>query len=342
MGREHRRAGKSNQLPSREMPRRVLLLAAGVLAVAVAGCGSSSSPSSSPAPAAQTTARPEGFPRGAGLTFQDVQSRYPAQLSLGIGASVMRQGLNRVPFVVLDKGARPVRNAAVALYTVHPDGTSVRGPFPAREMRFGVSPKYLSKTSSADPTTAQGFYVSQVQFRGKPNQGVFALVRMDGRLVAASPSPLGVKSSTAPPPDQGQPAIPVQTLTVHDVRSPAQITTRVPPDTDLLQDNFAQVLGHKPVVLIFATPALCQSRVCGPVVDVAEQVKAAFGNRVAFIHQEIYKDNQPDKGLRPQLLKWRLESEPWTFVIDRSGRITDRIEGAVSVPELRAAVQKVA
>jgi hypothetical protein len=165
---------------------------------------------------------------------------------------------------------------------------------------------------------------------------------MDGRLVAASPSPLGVKGSLPPPPDEGQQAVSVHTLTVHDVKKVSAITTRVPPDTNLLQDDFAKVLGRKPVVLIFATPALCQSRVCGPVVDVAEQVKSAFGNRVAFIHQEIYKDNQPNKGLRPQLLKWRLESEPWTFVIDRSGRITARIEGAVSVPELRALVQKVA
>lgn len=324
------------------MSPRLLPLAFGVLAVAVAGCGSSGASTSTPAPAAGTTAKPEGFPKGAGLTFQDVQSRYPAQLSLGVGASVMRQGANRVPFVVLDKGARPVRNAAVALYTVHSDGSDVRGPFPARETSFGVSPKYLSKTAASDPTTAQGFYVSTVQFHGKLNQGVFALVRMDGRLVAASPSPLGIKSSMAPPPDQGQPAIPVHTLTVHDVAKVSQITTRVPPDTDMLQDDFAKVVGHKPVVLIFATPALCQSRVCGPVVDVAEQVKAAFGNKVAFIHQEIYKDNKPDKGLRPQLLKWRLESEPWTFVIDRTGRISARIEGAVSVGELRALVQKVA
>ena len=37
--------------------------------------------------------------------------------------------------------------------------------------------------------------------------------------------------------------------------------------------DFADVVGKKPTVLLFATPALCQSRVCGPVVDVAEQVK---------------------------------------------------------------------
>ena len=92
------------------------------------------------------------------------------------------------------------------------------------------------------------------------------------------------------------------------------------------------MLGKEPVVLVFATPALCQSRVCGPVVDVVDQVRADVGaGKAAFIHQEIYKDNKVNKGLRPQLLAWRLASEPWTFVIDRGARIAARFEGAVSV-----------
>jgi hypothetical protein len=324
------------------MSPRVLALAAGSLAAVLAGCGSSSGSGSAPGPEAGTTAKPEDFPKGSGLSFQEVQSRYPAQLSLGIGASVMRQGTDRVPFVVLDKGARPVSNAAVALYTVRTDGTHVRGPYLARETPFGVSAPYLSKTSASDTTSAKAFYVTRVRFQGKPPLGVFALVRMDGRLVAASPSPLGVKGSLPPPPDEGQPAIPIHTQTVRDVKRVSDITTRQPPDTNLLQNDFASVLGRKPIVLIFATPALCQSRVCGPVVDVAEQVKSYFGSRVAFIHQEIYKHNQVDQGLRPQLLRWRLESEPWIFVIDRTGTIRSRIEGAISVPELRGLVGKVA
>ena len=64
------------------------------------------------------------------------------------------------------------------------------------------------------------------------------------------------------------------------------------------------------------------------------------GDDVSFVHQEVYKDNEVNKGLRPQLLKWRLASEPWTFIIGRDGRIAARFEGAVSVPELRAAVEK--
>src|SRR5262249_61406169 len=96
---------------------------------------------------------------------------------------------------------------------------------------------------------------------------------------------------------------------------------RRPEAKDLLQDDPADVLGKKPVVITFATPQLCQSRVCGPVVDIVEQVKAAAPKDVAFIHQEIYKDNQINKGVRPQVAAGRLASEPWTFVIDTNGKI---------------------
>ena len=61
------------------------------------------------------------------------------------------------------------------------------------------------------------------------------------------------------------------------------IDTRVPPST-MHEENFADVVGKEPVVLVFATPRLCQSRVCGPVVDVAEQLKAEYGDQAEFIH----------------------------------------------------------
>jgi hypothetical protein len=324
------------------MSFRALPLAAGVLAVALGGCGSDDGATSTPTPSeGSSAAKPEDFPKGANLSFQDVQNRYPAQLSLGIGASVMRQGTNRVPFVVLDKGARPISNAEVALYTVKTDGSDVRGPFVAREQAFDLSKKFTSQTTGADTTIAKSFYAADVAFKGRPPLGVFALVRMDGRLVAASPSPLGARGNQAgSPPDVGDPAVRVHTQTVHDVKDVSQLTTRKPPNTDMLQDDLADVLGRKPVVLVFATPALCQSRVCGPVVDVADQVRSEVGDRAAFIQQEVYRDNKVNKGLRPQLVRWRLASEPWTFVIDRNGRVAARFEGAVSVPELRSAVEK--
>jgi hypothetical protein len=107
-------------------------------------------------------------------------------------------------------------------------------------------------------------------------------------------------------------------------------------DTDL-----ADALGKEPVVLLFATPALCQSRVCGPVADEAEQVKSQTDSNVAFIHMEVYNDNDPNKGYRPQLKAYGLRTEPWLFVIDQNGRISTRIEGAFGISELEDAVNKV-
>ena len=103
--------------------------------------------------------------------------------------------------------------------------------------------------------------------------------------------------------------------------------------------DFADVLGKKPVVLAFATPQLCQTRVCGPVDDVVAEVRAQ-NEDVEFIAKEIYVDNDINKGFRPQVGEWRLPTEPWTFVIGKDGKVVERFEGAVSVRELQAAVDK--
>ena len=93
-------------------------------------------------------------------------------------------------------------------------------------------------------------------------------------------------------------------------------------------------------MLLFATPALCQSRVCGPVVDVAEQVKRDRPDDAAYIHMEIWNDNDPNKGARPQVLDYHLRTEPWLFVIDADGKVSTRIEGAFSVDELEQALDR--
>ena len=142
-------------------------------------------------------------------------------------------------------------------------------------------------------------------------------------------------------PQVGQRAPVTHTLTAGQVGQISLIDTRVPPD-DMHSDDLANVLGKKPVVLLFATPALCQSRVCGPVTDIAEQVKQQYGDQVAFIHQEVYKNNNINDGPRPQMTAYGLTTEPWCFVIDRSGKLSTVLQGPFSVQEHHAAVQKVA
>ena len=96
------------------------------------------------------------------------------------------------------------------------------------------------------------------------------------------------------------------------------IETRKPPD-DMHEENFADVLGDKPVVLLMATPALCQTRVCGPVTDIAVQLRREYGDRATFIHQEVYEGNDVQKGLREPLREFALRTEPWLFTFTRDG-----------------------
>ena len=101
------------------------------------------------------------------------------------------------------------------------------------------------------------------------------------------------------------------------------------------------MLGKKPALILFATPAFCASRVCGPVVDILEQTRAKYGkDDVAFIHNEIYRENRVDQGLRPEPAKFRLPTEPWLFVIGRDGRVVERIEGAFSAEEAEKALER--
>ena len=76
-------------------------------------------------------------------------------------------------------------------------------------------------------------------------------------------------------------------------------------------------------------------------VDVAEQVKRDRPDDAAFIHMEIYNQNDISKGLRPQLAAYKLRTEPWLFVVDSDGKVSTRIEGAFSVDELNQALDEV-
>ena len=56
---------------------------------------------------------------------------------------------------------------------------------------------------------------------------------------------------------------------------------------------------------------------------------------------EVYNENDPNKGIRPQLEAFGLPTEPWTFLIDSDGVIQDRIEGAYGVFELEKAMRSI-
>lgn len=322
---------------------RMLLALAVPIAVAV-GCGSSGGgDGNETAPAQpQPTAKAEDFPPAKGRTLPDLIANLPSGPQLAPSVSLLEKGSNRVGFALFDNAGKQLSGAGVSLYIGATDGSSARGPFLARAESLKVSPQFESKQTATDPDSARGVYVADVPFKKDGKYAMLAIAKLDGRLVATSPIGVQVGGKKVVPPGVGQKAPVIHTLTPADVAgNVAKIDTRIPPAPSLLKDDFADVVGKKPIVLTFATPQLCQSRVCGPVVDVVDEVQSKVGAKVSFIHQEVYQDNQINKGLRPQLQTYRLQTEPWTFVIDKRGVISTRFEGAFSPGELERAVAKV-
>ncbi len=150
-----------------------------------------------------------------------------------------------------------------------------------------------------------------------------------------------VVSENDPEPGPGDPAPRSETPTIASVEGDlSKLTTRTPPDMSLLRYSVASSLRAKvPFVVTFSTPKFCSSRTCGPVVDVVEETARRFeGKGVRFIHVEVYDGNDPAQGFNQWIQEWGLETEPWTFVVGRNGKIVERFEGAVSVRELEEAV----
>jgi hypothetical protein len=323
------------------MPRLLLSLLAA--AAVLSACGSDDG-GTAPAPPEPMAARPADFPSATGKRLSDLERGLPKGAILNVSSfSSQKPGHgNRLGFAIVDRANKQIDVSAVAVYTAKPDGSDLRGPFVAHKESLEVATPYRSRQTTADLRNGDTFYVANVAYPSRGPHVPIGLVRLDGRLVVAdAPTALDVGGRDGPP-DVGDRAIRMNTLTGADVGGDlTKLSTRVPPADDLLKDDFADVLGKKPVVLLFATPALCQSRTCGPVVDIAEQVRAQNGKGVTFIQQEIYRDNDPGKPVRPQVARWRLPTEPWAFVIDRHGKIASRFEGVFSVGELARAVAQV-
>ena len=306
----------------------------------IAGCGSdeggdAETSAARPAPPASA------FPPTEGRTLEQVLGAASGQGPVvSPAARVLREGENRFPFGVFSVEREPITTAQVAIYAA-PGGLKgpAEGPYPARIEDLHTESAFRAKSTADDPDAAPVAYITEVPL-DKPGEWAFAALIKEGDSYAASLLPTPSLVGDFNPPGVGDPAPRVSTPTSDEVADISEIDTRVPPST-MHDEDLQDVLGSKPVVLLFATPALCQSRICGPVVDIAEQVKRDFGDQVAFIHQEIYVDNDINKGPRPQMKAYELPSEPWLFVIDREGVIHNAIEGAFSIEELQRAVEQV-
>jgi hypothetical protein len=339
------RVSQPNTYPASRPSRAASVAAMGLVAllsvgIAACGGGSASNPPTADRPAEPASA----FPDAHGKTLDQILKSSGAQhsnLVIAPTGRVFHTGDNRFGFGVFTVSRQQVGDAQVAIYAAPHGGGAAIGPYPARIDSLAVQPQFESQTVENDPDAANDVYVTNLNFDHDGNWDLIALIKQ-GSGYSATLLPTIQVGGFSKIPSVGQRPPAIHTSTAADVNGDlSKIDTRTPHD-DMHNVDFAQALGHKPVVLLFATPALCQSRVCGPVVDVAEQVKSQYGDKVDFIHMEVYKHNNASDGLRPQMKEFGLPTEPWVFVIDRRGIIRTRIEGAFGVTELAHAVRQVA
>jgi hypothetical protein len=342
------------------------LLAAGSLLVGCGdGEGSSDSTATEPVPSRPAPAKDE-FPKPFGRTLGELTKMADARSELVVtpAAQVFYTGENRYPFGIAEREGGPVSDAEVALYyarvpTPKP-GTKSKpgskglvgkaqaqaleepavGPFPAKIETLVTKPAFRARTTVEDPDVARVVYSAEIPFPKNGEWRLVALIR-EGDELTASVLPSAQVGEFHSVPRPGEPAPLIHTPTAEEVGGDlSKITTRIPPDTQNKVD-YAEALGKEPILLLFATPQFCQSRVCGPVVDVAEQAQQENGNEASFIHMEIYNDNDPGKGARPQVRSFHLPSEPWLFAINRNGVVSSAIEGAFGLELMDEVAEKV-
>jgi hypothetical protein len=349
---------------------RPAALLACLLAVAalLPGCGSSGDETgeAAPKPATSRPAPPASdFPSAEGRTLRQVikAADGPAALRIEPAALVFEPGRNRYPFGVIEREGAPVPDAEVALYYAKvpqpkPGAHSKSGnrgaiakaqqkaldqpavgPFPAAIESLATDPRFRARTTSEDPDAAPVVYSTELDFPSAGQWRLAAIVKEDGELKGMT-LPSAEVGAFKRIPQVGDRAPLIHTPTAEDVGGDlSKLTTRIPPERQNKVD-YAEALGKKPIVLLFATPQFCQSRVCGPVVDVAEQAQHEYGGKADFIHMEIYKDNDPARHVRPQVRRFHLPSEPWLFTIDRQGRIAAEVEGSFGLKLMHQAVDK--
>jgi hypothetical protein len=280
------------------------------------------------------------FPSASGKTLQQVAQavKGAGTTDVGLASSVFTVGKDRLAFGMIDKQGQFVYGPT-AVYLAPNPGAPAQGPYAAPADVLLTQGRYRSRQSAEETDPFAAVYQSQVKFNRKGPWAVLVVTRAGGKYIAA-PSQVQVTTKKADPiPDVGDSPPRVATDTLASVKGNVKLLdTRVPP-TDMHKQSFDQVLGKKPVALLFSTPQLCQSRVCGPVTDVAEQLKATYGDKVEFIHQEVYVNNDVNAGLRPPLQAFHLRTEPWLFMVNAQGKITARLEGSFGITAFENAIK---
>lgn len=320
--------------------RLLLRLACAAVLVAAAACGGKGKSGGS------------GDQSGAGLVAQvasyEVVANHPQQVNLGLvrnGTSrLLAYGTVNVTFSYLGTREHPVQPPGPG-----PKTTAHFRPIPGQKLA-GVATK---TPQLVDPSTAIGVYGTEpVEFPSAGFYGVTVTATVGGKPARATAVLTVYDQPRIPFPGQPAPrtANPIEGAAGVD---PAAIDSRAKdgaaiPDRELHSTSIADAIAAgKPLMVVVSTPVYCQSRFCGPITDSVEGLAKKYGDRMAFVHLEVWQDFDK-KALNPAAAEWMTPKgdpnadlqEPWVFTVGRDGVIVDRFDDVATDAELEAAVKR--
>jgi hypothetical protein len=269
---------------------RRLVLAA-LLGCAMVGCGGDDGSSDDPVSRVSTegglqenvraASKPDAsnFPSAEGKSLNEMAQEIKGggSTEAGLATSVFTVGKNRLAFGMIDDQGQFVYGPT-AVYVAPSPESPAQGPFLAPADVLITEGRYRSQQAAEESDPFAAVYQANVDF-GKKGSWVVLAVTQTGNTFVAAPTRVEVSTKKDDQiPDVGEAAPKVATDTLASVGGDEEmLDTRTPP-SDMHEHSFDDVVGKKRVALLFSTPQLCQSRVCGPVTDIALQMKAKYGD----------------------------------------------------------------
>lgn len=231
-------------------------------------------------------------------------------------------GTPRVPFVLYD-GPNRVRNAEKVKVTLF--DLTQNPPQPGA---------FFWATGYND--YAIPYWVVYPEIPKAGNWGLLAqVIEPDGKVVEAQFVIEVLDKPKAPM--IGEAAIPSANRTLATEPAIEKLTSDAEPNLALYQMTIAEAITNgRPSVVVFSTPGFCQTAVCTPVLNSVKEVYTQQVDRANFIHIEVYKQFNPELILADEMTEWGFTSEPWTYVLDTTGKVAARLGGPVSPRELTA------
>ena len=329
-----------------------VVVALGAIAVWAAGCGDDDGGADNASPTVTESA-------GAGSD---------EQLSAVVVTPELSTGLNRFAVGVIDEAEGiPLLDAEVSLRFFKLLSES------EGQLRFEADAEFVGfDTYTIDDGTGQtklggttGVYKANVEFDETGAWGVEVTGNKGDRIIGPFTLPIEVLPS-----EQvlgvADPAPRTRQLIASDVADIREIESMQPPDPFHETTIADAVTSGRPSVIIFGTPAFCETMTCGPVMQIVVlPLYEEFKDEATFIHVEPYLLEElragravcavpafnaefarqglgeggdcpkaSEQDLQAAGESWNLTTEPILFVVDAEGNIAGRFEGVISRQEV--------